>query len=59
MALAGFLFVSCESKKEKEEIQKLEQEAKAIDSVSVVIEKNIDSIQQNVEELDGLLNEIN
>lgn len=60
MLASGLLLYSCEnSKKEKEEIQALEQEANAIDSVSVEMQKSKDSIEKNVQELDSLLNDLN
>ena len=60
MLASGLMLYSCEnSKKEKEEIQALEQEANAIDSVSVEMQKSKDSIEKNVQELDSLLNDLN
>ena len=50
---------SCKpSKKEKDEIIKLEQETKAIDSLSYEIEKSKQEIDKSTEELDKLLEEL-
>ena len=60
LLFSGLMFFSCQtSKKEKAEIQALEQEIKTLDSVSVEIVKNKEAIEENVEVLDELLNELN
>ncbi len=51
--------VSCKpSKKEQIEIDKLEQETKAIDSLSTAIEKSKIEIEETTKEVDNLLEEL-
>ncbi len=51
--------VSCKpSKKEQTEIDKLEQETKAIDSLSTAIEKSKQEIEETTKEVDNLLEEL-
>jgi len=51
--------ISCKpSKKEQAEIDKLEQETKAIDSLSTVIEKSKQDIEDTTKEVDNLLEEL-
>ena len=51
--------ISCKpSKKEQVEIDKLEQETKAIDSLSNEIEKSKQDIEETTKEVDKLLEEL-
>lgn len=51
--------ISCKpSKKEQVEIDKLEQETKAIDSLSNEIEKSKQAIEETTKEVDKLLEEL-
>jgi len=53
------MFISCKpSKKEQIELDKLEQEAKALDSLSIEIEKSKQEIEETTKEVDNLLEEL-
>lgn len=59
LTIFSLSLISCKpSKKEQAEIDKLEQETKAIDSLSTVIEKSKQDIEDTTKEVDNLLEEL-
>ena len=59
LMIFSLALISCKpSKKEQVEIDKLEQETKAIDSLSNEIEKSKQDIEETTKEVDKLLEEL-